>query len=120
MGSAMTSKSTVRHFTSNQNMNALYKGVRAAILSLCLVAFGLRVALNAADNPQVVKTKSGPVNVERLAQLEYPWGMTFMPDGRLLITEKPGRLRIYSGGKLSEPIQGVPKVTYRGQGGLLD
>lgn len=46
--------------------------------------------------------------------------MAFLPDGRLLITEKPGRLRIYSGGKLSEPIAGVPAVTYGGQGGLLD
>jgi aldose sugar dehydrogenase len=46
--------------------------------------------------------------------------MTFLPDGRLLVTEKPGRLRIYSDGKLSEPIGGVPKVAYRGQGGLLD
>jgi len=43
-----------------------------------------------------------------------------MPDGRLLITEKPGRLRIYSDNKLSEPIKGLPKVAYRGQGGLLD
>src|SRR5688572_13335249 len=46
--------------------------------------------------------------------------MTFLPDGRLLITEKPGRLRIFADGKLSEPIGGVPKVAYRGQGGLLD
>jgi glucose/arabinose dehydrogenase len=38
----------------------------------------------------------------------------------VLITEKPGRLRIYAEGKLSEPIGGVPKVEYRGQGGLLD
>src|SRR5687768_10371498 len=46
--------------------------------------------------------------------------MTLLPDGRLLITEKPGRLRIFADGKLSEPIGGVPKVAYRGQGGLLD
>ena len=47
-----------------------------------------------------------------------------LPDGRLLITEKPGRLRIWENGRLSEPVQGVPKVVYRAtqyeQGGLLD
>ena len=69
---------------------------------------------------EVIQTKSGPVAIERLATLEHPWGMAFLPDGRLLITEKPGRLRIWSGGKLSEPVGGVPKVAYREQGGLLD
>ncbi len=46
--------------------------------------------------------------------------MAWLPDGRLLITEKPGRLRIYSQGKLSEPLRGLPKIEYHGQGGLLD
>jgi len=46
--------------------------------------------------------------------------MAYLPDGRLLITEKPGRLRIYADGNLSEPIGGLPSVAYRGQGGLLD
>src|SRR4051794_7359708 len=68
----------------------------------------------------VVQSNSGPVNVESLAKLDNPWGMTFLPDGRLLITEKPGRLRVFADGKLSEPIAGVPKVAYKGQGGLLD
>jgi glucose/arabinose dehydrogenase len=68
----------------------------------------------------LVPSKSGPVKVERLASLSEPWGMTFLPDGRLLVTEKPGRLRIYSDGKLSEPISGLPKIDYHGQGGLLD
>lgn len=69
---------------------------------------------------QTVSTQSGPVNVERLAQLDNPWGMVFLPDGRLLITEKPGHLRVYADGKLSEPIKGVPGVDYQDQGGLLD
>ena len=46
--------------------------------------------------------------------------MAFLPDGRLLITEKPGRLRIFSDGKLSAPVGGVPAVNYFMQGGLLD
>ncbi|GAB4001985.1 PQQ-dependent sugar dehydrogenase [Spirosoma daeguense] len=52
--------------------------------------------------------------------LQKPWGITSLPDGRLLITEKEGTLRIAtSAGKLSEPITGLPKVNSAGQGGLL-
>lgn len=67
-----------------------------------------------------IPTDTGNLRVERLAALEEPWGMAILPDGRLLITEKPGRLRIYSEGKLSAPVGGVPAVVYFGQGGLLD
>ena len=53
--------------------------------------------------------------------LEQPWGMAFLPDGRLLITERPGRLRVFANGRLERtPIGGVPKVYGRGQAGLLD
>jgi glucose/arabinose dehydrogenase len=53
--------------------------------------------------------------------LEHPWGLAFLPDGRMLVTERPGRLRYVSKeGKLSEPIDGVPVVAAIGQGGLLD
>ena len=53
--------------------------------------------------------------------LEHPWALQFLPDGRMLVTERPGRLRIVGpGGKLSAPITGVPKVVARDQGGLLD
>jgi glucose/arabinose dehydrogenase len=69
---------------------------------------------------QVIQTKAGPVTLERLATLEHPWGMAFLPDGRLLVTEKPGRLRVFADGRLSEPVSGVPAVAYREQGGLLD
>ncbi|RAK58101.1 PQQ-dependent sugar dehydrogenase [Phenylobacterium deserti] len=48
-----------------------------------------------------------------------PWGMAFLPNGALLITEKAGNLRLFENGKLSAPIAGVPKVDARGQGGLL-
>lgn len=68
----------------------------------------------------VVQTQTGGVRVDSLARLEHPWGMAFLPDGRLLITEKPGRLRIFAEGRLSEPVGGVPRVDYRAQGGLLD
>jgi glucose/arabinose dehydrogenase len=53
--------------------------------------------------------------------LERPWGMTFLPDGRMLVTEKAGRLHIVGkDGALSEPAAGLPPVDARGQGGLLD
>ena len=54
--------------------------------------------------------------------LVNPWGLAFLPDGRMLVTEKPGRLRIVSadGKTLSEPVAGLPAVDARGQGGLLD
>ena len=53
--------------------------------------------------------------------LEQPWSMAFLPDGRMLITEKAGRLRIIQGGKLlPEPIGGLPQVSVHGQGGLHD
>ena len=53
--------------------------------------------------------------------LEHPWGMAFLPDGRLLVTERPGRLRIVgTDGKVDAPLEGVPAVSATGQGGLLD
>jgi glucose/arabinose dehydrogenase len=64
--------------------------------------------------PDTVSSSVGNIRIERLATLELPWGMALLPDGRLLITEKPGRLRIWANGRMSEPVQGVPKVVYRG------
>ena len=53
--------------------------------------------------------------------LVNPWSMAFLPGGDILVTERPGRLRLIRGGKLLEaPVQGVPQVVARGQGGLLD
>ena len=74
----------------------------------------------AAEGP--IDTKEGTIKVETVAQgLETPWGAVFLPDGRMLVTERPGRLRIVAkDGTLSEPLGGVPKVFAQGQGGLLD
>jgi glucose/arabinose dehydrogenase len=53
--------------------------------------------------------------------LAHPWAVEPLPNGELLVTERPGRLRIVSGaGALGSPIEGLPKVDARGQGGLLD
>ena len=64
----------------------------------------------------------GVVRAETVASgLQNPWGFAFLPDGRILVTERPGRLRIVSReGQLSAPLTGVPEVYARGQGGLLD
>ena len=53
--------------------------------------------------------------------LEQPWSLAFLPDGRILITERPGRLRVFANGRLERtPLSGVPKVHARSQAGLLD
>ena len=53
--------------------------------------------------------------------LEHPWSVAFLPDGRMLVTERPGRLRVIKDGKLDpRPVAGLPEITASGQGGLLD
>ncbi len=53
--------------------------------------------------------------------LENPWAVAFLPEGRFLVTERPGRMRIVqAGGLLGPPLAGVPEVVARSQGGLLD
>src|SRR5688572_25284005 len=98
--------------------------MRFAVFILALVFVVAVNSQTTSPPPDSVNSSAGSIKIERLATLELPWGIAVLPDGRLLITEKPGRLRIWANGKLSEPVQGVPKVVYRGtpsdQGGLLD
>ena len=73
--------------------------------------------------PQSVLTQAGPVAVAEIASgLDHPWAMAFLPDGRLLVTERnTGMLRLlHEDGALSSAIEGVPQVFAQGQGGLLD
>ena len=74
--------------------------------------------------PNSASSSAGPIQITRLATLEFPWAVAALPDGRLLITEKPGRIRIFADGKLSPPLEGVPKTSYNEskfeQGGVLD
>jgi len=76
-----------------------------------------------AQSAQSLRTDKADVVVETVASgLENPWGLAFLPDGHMLVTERPGRLRVASAeGRLSEPLT-TPglKVMARGQGGLLD
>ena len=94
----------------------LNTSVRAALLST--VAFS---ASPAFAEGQVFDTEDVRVEAEVLTdQLENPWGLDFLPGGDVIVTERPGRIRLFSDGKLSEPLAGVPEVAARGQGGLLD
>ena len=63
-----------------------------------------------------------PFRLTPVAQnLEHPWGIAFLPDGVILVTERPGRLRLIQEGRLqAEPVRGLPPVAATGQGGLLD
>ncbi len=84
---------------------------------LCLMATPV-----GAQSRDSVSSDTGTYTVETLAEgLSHPWGMALLPDGRLLVTEREGRLRILgTDHKLSAPIPGTPQVFAAGQGGLLD
>lgn len=87
--------------------------VSGAVAALALIAGVVgSMPVAAADGVRVVHVARG---------LDTPWALAFLPDGRLLVTERPGRMRVVSAdGTLSAPIAGLPEVQARGQGGLLD
>jgi glucose/arabinose dehydrogenase len=91
--------------------------VAALVLALVIPA-------SAQDAPRSPTPKPSPLPgrlVDVARGLEHPWGLAFLPDGRMLVTERAGRLRLVSrGGELSQPLTGVPEVRAGGQGGLLD
>ena len=94
---------------------------------LCLLLLVLALPAAAQSIPSMgqagsVMTEAGPIAVQNLAgDLDHPWGMAFLPDGRLLLTERAGSLRILGlDGTLSGPVPGTPTVFAQGQGGLLD
>ncbi len=91
----------------------------ALVAALALLGFAIT---HVSARSTTMDTKAAKLDVSTFAKgLEYPWGMAFLPDGRVLVTERPGRLRLVGmDGTLSEPLQGVPEVYASGQGGLLD
>lgn len=98
----------------------------ALTLTAAMTAISVLTAQAAqALDPKQTNAAAAPktaVKVETIAKgLDHPWGLQFLPDGRLLVTERAGRMRIVAkDGKLSEPVAGIPKVVSQGQGGLLD
>ena len=97
--------------------------VRIVIVA-CLVSGAAVLAEGQAQAPRspTPRPVKAAVRVETVARgLEYPWALAFLPDGRMLVTERLGRLRIVErDGRVSEPLAGVPQVLAHGQGGLLD
>ena len=88
-----------------------------------LVALVLPLASASAQDGRTYRSELQSFRVVTIAQgLDHPWSLAFLPDGRKLVTERAGRLRIIGAdGKLQpDAVQGVPKVVARGQGGLLD
>lgn len=85
-----------------------------AVLAITLCA--------ASGQAQTFRSPAGNVTVETIVSgLNHPWGLAFLPDGRMLVTERPGRMRIATrDGRLSQPLAGVPPVFASGQGGLHD
>ena len=72
---------------------------------------------------QAVQGERGPLRMVTLAAgLEFPWSLAFLPDGRMLLTERPGRLRVVGRDGVVDPrpVEGLPRVAVVGQGGLLD
>jgi aldose sugar dehydrogenase len=90
-----------------------------------ITTFSLAIAAAtpaAAEQTNAAAAPATAITVEEInVELENPWGMQFLPDGRILVTERPGRMRIVSkDGRLSAPITGLPHVVQGGQAGLLD
>jgi glucose/arabinose dehydrogenase len=94
--------------------------VCSALVTLVLLAMPV-LGQEAPRSPTPATSPLPGRLVEIARDLEHPWGLAFLPDGRMLVTERPGRLRLVApDGRLSEPLAGVPNVQPGGQGGLLD
>jgi glucose/arabinose dehydrogenase len=93
---------------------------RIAVALLALVVLAAALAYAA---PKLLRRfyHHGLTLVTVAENLEVPWAMEFLPDGRLLVTERPGRMRIVApDGRVGEPLAGLPRVYHAGEGGLMD
>ena len=98
------------------------RGAVWVLLAILTLLFGAAGQLAAAERLGTYATDKQRFHLVKVTEgLEHPWGLAFLPDGRMLVTERPGRLRIVADGWLvPEPVAGVPEVWNDGQGGLLD
>ena len=96
--------------------------ISAALLAACSPSASQGQSEGPAPRSPTPAPLPGVIEAEVIVDgLEHPWALAFLPDGRFLVTERPGRLRIIgSDGSLSAPLTGVPDVMAQGQGGLLD
>ncbi|RYD14863.1 MAG: PQQ-dependent sugar dehydrogenase [Lysobacteraceae bacterium] len=90
--------------------------LRASMITLALV-LGLACS---GCNGATVQASAKPFEATAVATFDEPWAMAFLPDGRVLVTEKKGRLKLLAPGAQPLDIRGVPEVAYGGQGGLGD
>lgn len=93
-----------------------------ALSAAILLTFGCSAQTETVQSSDPITSEQATFRVELVTGgLDSPWGMAFLPNGDMLVTERPGTLRMIRGGTLDpEPIEGVPDVFARGQGGLLD
>ena len=105
--------------TRTQVVSLPLPGKQKTILSFLIL---LLLSLTALAQKPTVRTEAGDVKVHKVAEnLDHPWGIAFLPDGRLLVTERAGTLRILEkDSTLSAPLAGTPQVFAEGQGGMLD
>lgn len=101
-------------------MGKTAKAFLRCVATMC-TAGALLLACASGSVAQTFSSSAGPLRVETVSRgLVHPWAIAFLPDGRLLVTERPGRMRIVANGAPGAPIGGVPRVAAAGQGGLLD
>ncbi|WP_193335189.1 PQQ-dependent sugar dehydrogenase [Devosia beringensis] len=81
----------------------------------------LSLLLSTPAFAQSMESSAGPLQAQVLAEgLDHPWALAFLPDGRLLVTERSGQLLVLTEGVAGAPVVGTPEVYDQGQGGLLD
>ncbi len=96
--------------------------VTVALAVATLLAGSFLIVTGTRGQSSSFKSSAGQLEVQTIATgLVHPWALAFLPDGKMLVTERPGRMRIVSPeGQLSPPLKNVPEVWATGQGGLLD
>jgi len=93
------------------------------LFQYCAVVLLLISTSSCHSANSVINTEKHAIRVVTVTEgLDHPWGLAFLPDGRMLVTERSGQLRLVNAdGQLDpEPVAGLPKIAVRGQGGLLD
>ena len=95
--------------------------MRSIVAIVILVPVVIGGAMVASQVPGAPQPTSLPFQVQVVTDFESPWAMTFLPDGRMLVTEKAGALYLVSAdGQQRKQVAGMPAVASEGQGGLLD
>lgn len=93
-----------------------------ALLAAYIAIFGFEDLINAGPDRASLSNEEAQIKVSTLASgLNHPWSLAFLPDGRLLVTERIGQMRVITpDGQVSDPVEGLPDVGAKGQGGLMD